>query len=252
MSEAGVQVVHGVNDHDAVFPDVLHDELHNVFRDCHAAAGLRLGAAKAVQEYGRAPAGRAVSVEADIEAILVLVLIVDDVLAVFHVELGIVVDVDHLVVALGFIAGPVDILIYLRIGQRAAGVRCDAKGGVEAVYADGRLAAAFPMVGVRAQAVAADKAGRGEDLFPLPRLISLVHADGGRRPVHGRRSDDKQLGVVRIIGLRQRLYPCRRRRSWLDGGVQAIVFGDGSKRSEHKQSKQRAKNSFHSIYKSSF
>ena len=110
LSEAGVQVVHGVYDHDAVFLDVLHDELHNVFRDRHAAAGLGLGAAKAVQEDGRAPAGRAVSIEADIEAILVLVLIVDDVLAVFHVELGIVVDVDHLIVALAFIARPVDIL----------------------------------------------------------------------------------------------------------------------------------------------
>ena len=51
---------------------MLHHEPHAVFGNGHAAAGIGLHRAKAVQEDGGSAAGCSFFIEADIQAILVL------------------------------------------------------------------------------------------------------------------------------------------------------------------------------------
>ena len=105
--ETAAQVLQRVDDHNAVFLDRLHHLLHQVLRNRYAAAGVGLERAKAVQEDRGAAAGRALLIKADIQAVLVLIFIVHDVLAVIHDELRNLPDVHHLVVLPIRITGPV-------------------------------------------------------------------------------------------------------------------------------------------------
>ena len=96
--ESNVQIINRIDNYDTVGINTLHDLYHDVFGYCNASARIRLNGAKAMEEYSRTSACRAVLVKADVEAVLILVFVINDVLTVLHIEIRIIVDVYHLVV----------------------------------------------------------------------------------------------------------------------------------------------------------
>ena len=76
----------------------MHHEFHDIFGDCYAAAGVGLCGTKTMQEYGGASAGRTVFVKADVQTVLILIFIVNDMLAVLHIEIRKFLEADHLII----------------------------------------------------------------------------------------------------------------------------------------------------------
>ena len=67
---------------------MLHDEVHLLLGNRDTAAGARFSVAEAVQEYRRTFAGCTVLIIADVKAILIFVLIIEDMLAVIFFRSG--------------------------------------------------------------------------------------------------------------------------------------------------------------------
>ena len=111
---------------------MLHNVIHLLLGYRDAAARARLSVAEAMQEDRGAFARRSFLVIADIHTVLVLVLIIDDVLAVLGIQIRIILDAYHLIVFDVVVAGPIGIVIDLGVLDGAAGVIGNAEGGVEA------------------------------------------------------------------------------------------------------------------------
>ena len=84
-----------------------------------------------------------VHIEADVQAALVLILIVRDVLTVVHGQLGTVAELHHLVVVIIRVAGPVDVIVHLKAGDGTA----------------------LRVVGIQAQTLLSHVSGGGEGYF---------------------------------------------------------------------------------------
>ena len=97
-SEFCSEVLHGIDDDHAVGIDMLHDKIHLIHRDRDTAAGAGLAVAEAVQEDRRACVRRAVRVVADVQAILIFVRVIQNVLAVFLVQRREILEADELVI----------------------------------------------------------------------------------------------------------------------------------------------------------
>ena len=83
---------------------------------------------------------------------MVLILVFDDVLAVFEIEIRIILDADHFVVmhAFGHVAGPIGIIINLEIIHMTSRIRRDSECFGEVIFSDGSLSAAFSVIGIEA------------------------------------------------------------------------------------------------------
>ena len=147
-------------------------------------------------------------------------------LAVFHVQVGIVLYIDHLVIVhpLPEVAGPICVVVHLDILDGAAGVLRDAEGPVETIGADGGLGAALRVVLVEAQAVFPHIAGGGEDLLPHAVFVTLVHGYARRGALHAHARHDEELGDALVLGGGQRRHPFGGVCHMLDGGVEAGVL----------------------------
>ena len=187
-----------------------------------------------MQEDGGSASGCPFLVEADIEAVLILVFVIDNMLTVIHHQIRYVPDIHHFVVMPIRITRPVDIVIHLDIGQCASGVSRNPKCFVEVINTDGRLSAALRPVRVKAHSVPAYKARCGENLFPDAVFILLVHGDIGCGFIHAHGRHNKQLICILCSG--QVCHPLRRIRHMLDIHMQAFHL--------LRQSVTRIRNSF--------
>lgn len=75
FSEYHAKVFDRVDHHHAVFAYHLHHHFHDILRDRHAAARIGLDRAEAVQEDGGTAPRCSFFVEADVQTILILVVI---------------------------------------------------------------------------------------------------------------------------------------------------------------------------------
>ena len=139
--------------------------------------------------------GRAFLVKADVKAVLVLILVVDNVFAVGEIEVRIVGNVDHFVIAHSFarVAGPVSIVGHLDVRYRTTGVSGNSERLVELVNSNRGLPAALDVVGVKAETVLPDVSRRRKDLLPVAFPVALVHRNRGGRFVHSHSRDDENL-----------------------------------------------------------
>ena len=168
-----------------------------------------------------------VFIKADIQAILILIFILNDVLAVFHVQIRIVLDIDHLVVVHTFtvITGPVGIVIYLDIGNRTAGVLGNTEGFIEGIGTDRSLAAAFLVICICTKTVLSYKSRSGKKLLPCACLISFEHINRSRGRFHGHGVHYKQLFYRLILRLRDINDPFRCVRHALNRCMQSVGTG---------------------------
>ena len=167
----------------------------------------------------------AVFVKADVQAVLILILVINDVLAVFHIKIRIVFDVYHLIVMHAFIlvARPVGVVVNLCVRNRASRICCDTESFVEAVNTDRSLAASFFVLFVEAQSVFTHKARGREDLFPVAIFISLMHGYGRRGGLHGNACNHKKLVYILILRLRECSDPFGRIDFVLNGSMKDVL-----------------------------
>ena len=143
-------------------------------------------------------------------------------LAVGHVEIGIILYIHHLVVALRLVTGPVDIFIYLDIGDGTAGIFRDAKGLVEMIGPHRGLGAALRVVLILTEAVLPDKPGSLQHLLPVSVLVPLMHGDGCSGQLLSHCPDHEELGDILILCLRKGFYPVRRLLHTGNGGIEFL------------------------------
>ena len=134
VSAAGQRLI-GVDHDSCLIVNVLHDIFHVALRNSDAASGKRLRRAKTVQEDCRTESRRSFLVVTDIQAVLVVINVVDDVLGIAarEVEIGQVLDIHKLIVVEPFarVAGPVSILIDFHVRNRTARIIRNSEGAVE-------------------------------------------------------------------------------------------------------------------------
>ena len=128
----GAEILHRIDHNDTIGIDVLHNVIHLLLGYRDAAARARLSVAEAMQEDRGAFARRSFLVIADIHTVLVLVLIINDVLAVLGLKIRIILDAYHLIVFGITVTRPISIIIDLGVLNGTAGIVGNAESGVEA------------------------------------------------------------------------------------------------------------------------
>ena len=153
-------------------------------------------------------------------------LIINDMLAVFHIQIRVLLEAYHFVVmhAISVIAGPVGIIRDLGVGNPAAGIFGDPECLVKAVDAHGSLSAALGMRFIRAEPVFANIAGGGEDLFPASVLVPFMHGDGRGRQICAHAGHNKELFHVLILCLGELCDPFGRICFLLDVSMETGIF----------------------------
>ena len=197
-----------------------------------------------MQEDRGSSAGSAFFVEADIEAVLILVLIINDMLAVLHIQIRVLLEAYHFVVmhAFSVIAGPVGIICDLGVGNPAAGIFGDTECLVEAVDAHGSLSAALGMGFIGAESVFAHISGCGENLFPASVFVSFMHGDSRGRQIRAHAGHNKELLHVLILCLGELCDPFGRICFLLDISMEAGIFRAAACQC-HDTDRQRDQNS---------
>ena len=113
--KACVQVLHGVDCDFAAGLNALHDDFHCVFGDGNTAACVGLSVSEAVEEKRIAVLDFTLGVVAEIQDILVLILILRDVLAFLGIEIRNVFGGYKLVEVIFWIARPIVCIIDLGV-----------------------------------------------------------------------------------------------------------------------------------------
>ena len=101
-SESSAHILQRIDHYNTIRFDFLHHGLHDILRQCNAAACIRFCRAEAVKEDRGASSGCTVLIEADIKAVLILIFVVNNVFAVFHIEIREFSKADHLIVVHAF------------------------------------------------------------------------------------------------------------------------------------------------------
>lgn len=97
-------------------------------------------------------------VKTDVQAVLVLIFIVHDVLAVIHDEFRNFPNVHHLIVLPIWIPGPVGVVVYLNVGDCTTRINSNTEGFVEVIDPDRCLGTALPVVCILTETVQPHKA----------------------------------------------------------------------------------------------
>ena len=160
-----------------------------------------------------------------VQAVLVVLCVIYDMLAVLFVQIRIIADIHHAVIlhAGALIPRPVHIIVDFCVGYGAARVRRYAKSPVKPESSHGRLGVAFLFF---SQACFAYKTGRRHDLMPVALVIFPVHG----YPGSGLAYAANHYKLLRLCGGRQRRNPCGRQRFFGRSG-----FSRSGQKHQHSQ-----------------